>query len=132
MKGFGMDSITITVPLPAKQLSPNSRCHWARKAEAVKNARQAAHILSLQELALHLTSPPLWAKAMSQLVFFFKANRRHDPDNLLASVKSYFDGIADAGIMADDSGLGHHPVIIQKDKKNPRLEITITKGDPDD
>ena len=39
-----------------------------------------------------------------------------------------WDGIADAGVVADDVGLTHEPVQMLVDRKNPRVEITITES----
>jgi len=76
-----------------------------------------------------MPSKPRWEKAMASLTFYFKTNGRRDADNMLASCKAYFDGITDGGLLADDSGLGHYPVVMLKDKDNPRVEIKIEKMD---
>jgi Holliday junction resolvase RusA-like endonuclease len=120
-----MTSITITLPLPAKELSPNASVHWAVKAKVKKQARLSAWSKTKAAMGRH--TPPRWEKAMSQCVFYYKTAGRHDPDNSLASCKTYFDGITDAGLLADDSGLSHYPVVLKKDKDNPRVEITIRK-----
>ena len=41
-------------------------------------------------------------------------------------MKAAFDGIADAGWVADDADMTHMPVRIGKDKNNPRVEIVVT------
>ncbi len=126
-----MQRFHIILPLPAKELSPNARCHWAAKAKKTRHARTRAYVTAVK--FLEHSQPPKWERAMSQLVFYFPTNRRRDADNLLASCKGCLDGLVDAEILADDSGLGHNPVIIRKDKDNPRLEITIIKhADKDD
>jgi Holliday junction resolvase RusA-like endonuclease len=48
---------------------------------------------------------------------------------MLSSLKAAFDGLADAGLIADDSGLTHLPVIVKVDKLNPRVELHIVEGD---
>ncbi len=121
-----MTQFHIILPLPARELSPNARCHWGAKAVATRKARTAACACAMA--ALWRDEPPRWKNAMSQLIFYFKTARRRDADNLLASCKAYCDGLVDAGILADDSGLGHFPVIVHKDKDNPRLEITIERA----
>ena len=121
-----MNTFHITLPLPAKELSPNARCHWGTKAVKTREARITAWAGAMA--ILWHDDSPRGEKAMSQLTFYFKTKRRRDADNLLASCKAYFDGLVDAGILADDSGLGHFPIIFHKDKDDPRLEITITEG----
>jgi hypothetical protein len=45
----------------------------------------------------------------------------------MASIKSALDGVADAGLVVNDSGLWPESPEIHVDKENPRLEITFTK-----
>tara|TARA_R110000868_G_scaffold397497_1_gene670217 strand:+ start:67 stop:444 length:378 start_codon:yes stop_codon:yes gene_type:complete len=119
------EMIVIELPLPHKNLSPNSRCHWAAKARSVAKARSDARIMATQA---KLPSCP-WAKATIRFEFTFRTNAKHDDDNLAASCKSYRDGIADAGIVADDNDLMTLPVVVlPKNAKHPGLRITITEG----
>ena len=70
-----------------------------------------------------------WAAATIQLTYYHKDARRRDPDNLLAQMKSGYDGLRDAGVLTDDDEITHLPVVRKKDKDNPRLEMEITRGD---
>ena len=45
-----MNRITITLPLPPKELSPNARPHWAVKARAIKSYRLLAALICRGEL----------------------------------------------------------------------------------
>lgn len=95
----------VTLPWPPKELSPNARVHFRRKAAAAKMYRNLAHWLAWQAgrddgASLSITfNPP--------------DNRRRDLDNMLASIKSGLDGIASA-IGIDDS----------------KWSLTIRKGEP--
>jgi hypothetical protein len=57
--------------------------------------------------------------------FFFRTRRRRDRDNLLASLKPAFGGIADARVVANDSGMIHMPVEQYVDRTDPRVEIVV-------
>ena len=57
--------------------------------------------------------------------FFFRDRRRRDRDNLLASLKPAFDGIADARVVTNDSGMIHMPVEQYVDRPDPRVEIMV-------
>jgi len=57
--------------------------------------------------------------------FFFRNRRRRDRDNLLASLKPAFDGLADAGVVGNDSGMVHMPVEQYVDRTNPRVELVV-------
>ena len=122
-----MNSITITIPIPHRSLSPNSRVHWARKAKHVKTARAIARLLSFTPQLKHETNALLWTNAISTVVWYAKTATHPDPDNALAMLKPYFDGMADAGVLANDRNLAHNPIRFEKDRANPRVQITITR-----
>lgn len=116
------DAITITLPLPPKELSPNARVHWAGKARKVKYYRGRAWA---ESLAVQGRRTRKWKRATVQATFYHRDKRRRDKDNLLASLKSAFDGIADADVVENDAGLTHLPVECEVDKSNPRVVITV-------
>jgi crossover junction endodeoxyribonuclease RusA len=109
----------IELPLPSRNLSPNSRCHWAVLAKHKREARR---------LAAHLT----WAQleegkpnfAGYRLDFYWATARRRDRDNATASCKAYLDGISDA-IEQDDSEWDFDGVRFETDRSNPRLEVVF-------
>ena len=120
-----MTSITITIPLPPHAVKPNARSHWRAKATAVKHYRKAAWAAAMG--ALRGAHPPMWLKAKYHIAAYFPTLQRLDPDNLVSSLKAGIDGIADAGIVANDKDLWPERPTISKDKNNPRIEITITE-----
>jgi len=122
-----MTAITITLPLPDKCLSPNARVHWVKKAKVVKSYRRLAGWTVLCQI--HPLNPPLerWQKAKYTARFYFPDKRRRDADNAIASIKSALDGVADAGLVVNDSGLWPERPEFLIDKESPRLEITFTK-----
>lgn len=88
----------VTLPWPSSDLSPNARVHWRRKHAFAQKARNDARLLCLAEGIRGLG----WDHAHVSVTFHAPDNRRRDSDNLLSSLKSALDGIADAtGI--DDS-----------------------------
>jgi len=119
-----MNSITIVLPLPDKCLSPNARCHWAKKAKIVKSYRERAKWFCFKEI---VTLKESWKRAKYTARFYFPTSRRRDADNAIASLKSALDGVADAGLVVNDSGLWPERPEFYTDKDNPRLEITFTK-----
>lgn len=117
-------SVTITLPLPPRELSPNSRCHWSAKARAVHRYRAAACLA--MRIATHFEVLG-WARATVAIRYWFGDRRRRDADNLLAQLKAAFDGIADAGLIVNDSGLTYLPVEVGVDRGRERVEITVEK-----
>lgn len=82
----------VVLPWPPTDLSPNARVHWARKARVVRSYRNACHMLAKQA---RLTAPD--TERIALLVTFVPPDRRRrDRDNLIASCKALFDGLADA------------------------------------
>jgi hypothetical protein len=70
-----------------------------------------------------------WGSAEVTAKFYLKDNRRRDADNAVGSLKSAYDGIVLAGLLADDT-----PEQMRRswpeflvDKVNPRVELTITR-----
>jgi hypothetical protein len=118
------ESITITVALPPKACDPNARLHWAAKSRGVRACRNAACLAA--KAALKGQPGPMWEKASVKVEAFFPTARFPDPDNLIARLKATFDGVADAGVVANDRGLWPERPSIAKDKANPRIVLTIT------
>ena len=119
--------VTITLPLPPRELSPNARVHHMVKAKAVRRYRRAAWACALEAQAPLFGRRPRWAAAKASATFYFPDRWQRDADNLLASLKAAFDGLADAGLIADDAGLTHAPVVVDVDADNPRVEIRLDK-----
>lgn len=83
---------TVTLPWPAKELSPNARVHWAKKAKAAKTYRSDCHYSTkMARMVVDWTGP-----IHLHMEFCMPDKRRRDWDNMLASVKSGIDGMADA------------------------------------
>lgn len=101
-------SVALALPWPPKELSPNARAHWRKKAKAAKSYRTTCHIMTKQA---RIVAPE--GKVHLVLTFCPPDRRRRDDDNCLASMKSGRDGIADA-LGIDDS----------------RFETTIRMGEP--
>jgi crossover junction endodeoxyribonuclease RusA len=118
--------VTIILPLPPKALHPNARPHWRTKAKHTREYRSEA-VLGVRT-SVWGNLRPKWGAAICQAIFYVKDARKRDRDNLLASLKSAFDGLADAGLIADDSGLTHLPVMVMVDKANPRVELHVTEA----
>lgn len=95
--------IQIQLPWPSRDLSPNGRCHWAKKAKAIKAAKEQAYWLTKEEKA-SIT----WEGVIHLLIeFYAPTRRRYDLDNALASMKAQLDGIALA-LGVDDSRFALH------------------------
>lgn len=83
----------IYLPWPSRVLHPNSRPrHWAVKSKAVKAAREAAG------WATKAAKVKVEGDGAITLKITFRPpdKRRRDLDGMFASMKSAFDGIADA------------------------------------
>lgn len=123
-------AVTITLPLPPRELSPNytvgSRGGRLGKAAKIKAYRQNAMMVARSIRPAHP-----YVRASVQCVFIFKDKRRRDTDNLLASMKPAFDGLADAELVKNDREFTYLPVQQFVDKDNPRVVVTVTELLPD-
>jgi len=102
--------VMVSLSLPPRDLWPNARPHHMAKARAAKAYRHEAKLAAKQ--AMGRAVPVRWTEATIQATFRFTTARRRDPDNCLAALKAAFDGLRDAGLIADDNRLTHLPVVI--------------------
>lgn len=90
----------IELPWPAKELSPNARQHWSAAARAKKAYRTRCRVLG-DASGLSLV-PKGTERVLVHLEFFPPDRRIRDWDNMVASMKSGLDGLADS--MGVDDG----------------------------
>lgn len=85
------------LPWPPKGLSPNDRLHWAALFRLKREYRKACRLQALAQGA-----QPMEGCLRVQLEFVPPDRRKRDWDNLVASMKSGLDGVADA-LQVDDA-----------------------------
>lgn len=124
--------LTFTLPIPDRCLSPNARAHWAIRSKAAKRIHAVAYCETADTLnALpgqdwtilrsHFRSAePIGVRCR----WFCRDCRRRDTDNLLASMKHAFDGIAEA-LGVDDRIFVHWPAVVGYDRDRPRVEVDL-------
>lgn len=99
--GESVSMIVVNLPWPAKELHPNARVHWAKKAKATKQARSDAAWLALSSGVR--THDFVGADNLGVTLVFVPPDKRgRDTDGMISSVKAYCDGIADV-VGVDDS-----------------------------
>lgn len=110
----------IILPWPAKELSPNARGHWAPKARAARKARMDAfYATKAAKVGIVAGEVPITLR----IEFCPPDKRKRDADNMLASCKNFFDGIADA-LSVNDSFF-RHQVFIAEPVKGGRVTVSI-------
>lgn len=104
--------LTVALPFPPAELSPNKRLHWAKKAKIVKQYRWDCNMLI--GMAWWKEGPlrrwPYDGEIPISVTFCPPDKRRRDRDNMLASFKAGFDGIADALGVDDNRFIPTHRV----------------------
>jgi len=83
--------ITLTLPWPPSELSPNARQHWAKLANAKKKYRRLCANDVMSQGVRKINAKKLHVS----LVFHPPARYGYDLDNLLARMKSGLDGLSD-------------------------------------
>jgi hypothetical protein len=96
-----------------------------RKAAAAKRYRRLAREAAT---ALGVESGP-WSRATVQATFYHAQARRRDDVNHLAMLKPAYDGIVDAGLLADDDSehLTTLPARFALDRECTRVELLVTR-----
>ena len=119
-----MQTLRIVLPLPPKELSPNARVHWGRKARMSKRYKLAA-VAATDGAQVEAGRPDgIWDAAQLKVCLYNRTAHRRDGDNLIASMKSAFDGIA-ISLGVDDAHWVHLPPVQEKDAKDPRVEVLL-------
>lgn len=114
----------LALPWPARELHPNARVHWSKRAKHAKAERARAFILARQAFAgiewpegrLHV-----WIDG------YARDRRPRDHDGFLSSLKPALDGIADA-IGVNDHRFVPHPWIKDETRRPAEVRIRITGG----
>lgn len=86
--------LTIALPWPPKELSPNARKHWRGLAKAKKAYRDACRVETLLQCRPGYLRLP--ERIHLTMDFVPPDRRKRDRDNLVAAMKSGLDGVADA------------------------------------
>ena len=118
-----MSSFSITLPWPPAALSPNRRAHWGDRAKATAKYREDARYAAQAAGARVLE----WPGAVLTITAHPSTNRNRDGDNLIASLKSGFDGIADATGINDSRFTIGAPVFAEP-RKAPCVIVEITRA----
>jgi len=95
---MGTESLEFYLPWPYRELSPNARVHWAKRARFAELAKNEGY-LRAYPLKMHARRDARFAVT---LTFHPKDKRRYDLDNLIASMKAACDGIC-LGLGIDDA-----------------------------
>lgn len=121
-----MTSLTISMPWPSADLSPNARVHHMARARAVKKARDYAWGMTKAAMPALGIKVGSWVGPITvQYTFHPEIDRDRDDDNFAARMKPARDGIARA-LGVDDSGFTQLPVIFGTKAKPACVVITVT------
>ena len=105
-----MDAVSLDLPWPPADLNPNRarRLHWAARREATALYRRDCFLIARVKTGWLRrvkdgTPMPLTPPVSATVTFWMPDRRRRDLDNLLAAMKPAWDGLVDAGLLADDN-----------------------------
>ena len=124
------ESFKISLPIPAKVLSPNcvigSIGGRFMKASAIKRHRRIACEAVLDA---EIETMP-WRHVIVEVAIYYATKRRRDEDNAMGSLKSFYDGIVDSGLIADDDKINmtRKMPLLLFDNEFPRVEIVLTRA----
>ena len=103
-----MDAVSLDLPWPPAELNPNVRGHWADRHRATAQYRSDCFLITRDMInragRIKARVPvPLPTPVSATVTFWMPNRRRRDLDNLLAAMKPAWDGLVDAGLLADDN-----------------------------
>ena len=103
--------LRIELTLPPQGTNPNARVHWRKKARDVRDYRWQTALVTRSLLNETGCKRPRWERAIVQVTYCQVRRPLRDTDNIIASLKSAFDGLVDAGLLSDDRDVTYLPVI---------------------
>lgn len=124
-----VEHFVITLPPLPKCFSPNkrprSRMGHILYRKAVKRYREGV-IAAVAACGIQ-TFP--WQYVSVSVYVYFKYNRRRDEDNLVASLKTVYDGIVRSGAVKDDTKqyMKRKWPAMLIDKENPRVMVLVER-----
>lgn len=123
------EELLIILPPLAKALQPNCAAATMGMQMAKGRIVAAQRKRTAKAVALEECESLPWGKCSVKADFYFKTKRGRDIDNLIASLKSTYDGLVDAGIVPDDTPelMVREMPTINYDKQHPRVELTIKR-----
>ncbi len=124
--------IVISLPIPNKVLSPNYRTATPQGRMMVATSIKKHRWLSRDAILRQSMGGRRWGYCIVEVTFYHRTERRRDEDNLIGSLKAYYDGIVDSGLAVDDDSKHMRRCIPYSfiDKESPRVEFLITEGIP--
>ncbi len=120
-----MTSLTLTIPWPDADLSPNARVHYMALHRARKKAKNEAWGMTKALMGpLHIAYGTWRGSVEVSVTFHPSANRAFDLDNALSRLKGHLDGIALA-LGINDSAFTFR---LSRGERSvpPRVRVTLT------
>jgi crossover junction endodeoxyribonuclease RusA len=122
-----VDTVVLDMPLPPASLGPNGREHWAMRNHATQLWRTMAAGLIASQRVIGQHDHRDWPGAQMDIHWQF-AGRQPDDDNCIGRLKAVRDGIADAGLVADDALIRVGVVTFERvSRKDQAVRITLTR-----
>ena len=115
--------------LPPRELNPNYKGYWTKRAKAVRDFREFVGWYAKQERMKWLQG---YEKAEVSVTFVIRDRRGFkDIDNAISSLKPAIDGCVDAGVIPDDDDehLNYRlPIMYEIDKEcSPLIILEFTE-----
>ena len=117
--------LVITVPWAHRYLSPNARVIWQLKHRMAKQARQTARLLTFVKVGCGFKAKPVDDVIEVSLIAHPCDRRKRDEDNIIASMKSTLDGIADA-LGVNDAAFHFKELKFSDTRKPPEVEVWLS------
>lgn len=127
MRDVGCAVIEVTLPWPPKELNPNARVYWSKKAKAAKAYREDCFYLARQidNVVIFNHSDFDTDRKLNLWLTFYPPDRRaRDDDNMLASFKSGRDGLA-AALGIDDKRFISHIAVSDQIGGMVKVRVTV-------
>lgn len=118
-------TLVVVVPWAHRYLSPNARVIWQLKHRIARQTRQTARLLTLVQFGCGNQAHPVDNRIEVVLIAHPRDKRKRDEDNIIASMKSTLDGIADA-LGVNDASFHFKELQFSDTRKPPEIEVWLS------
>lgn len=123
--------LTLLLPWPSADLSPNGRVHHFTRHRAAKSAKNYAFNMALSLMGPLGIRKGTWRGPITvQYTFHPSIDRARDDDNFVARMKAARDGVAMA-LGVDDVAFTTLPAVFGEKRKPSCVVMTLTPAEVD-
>ena len=102
-EALGHPTLTFELPYPSPPLRSNKRLHHMAEHRIKRDIRTVGHIAAINHMHNNPGTYPLPYQVDIRMIWTVPTKHRRDASSGAPTIKSWVDGVVDAGLLHDDS-----------------------------